>query len=179
MIIHKEEVNKMSIKKLNAGFFARSPDIVAKELLGKYIVRILNERALKGIISEVAAYQGIAGKRTSGNINSAPGVISISTKYGNRLLDISTGREGEYSCITLRAAEFEWGDKKQLVKGPGKLCKALGLDSRLNGLPAYDNNELWFEDAQGSLDFIAQTKNMPSNCLGYYRIKTPSRAGKL
>ena len=160
----------MTLEKLTENFFARSPDIVAKELLGKYITRVLGAGTVKGMITEVAAYQGKAEK-TSSKIKTAPGKLSVSTKYGNHLLDISTGKEGEYSCVTLRAAEFDWQGQKQMVNGPGKLCKALKIRSSLNGLSVY-NNELWIEDSGMPCNEISiETGNMPSNCIGYYRKK--------
>lgn len=162
----------MSIEKITTDFFARSSDAVARELLGRNLVRRLSSGAIvKGKISEVAAYQGNA-KRTSEKIKSAPGIISVSTKYGSQLLDIATGDEGEYSCITLRAAEFEWLGKKQLVAGPGRLCKALKISKSLDGLSVY-NNDIWIEgkSIDNSKIVVKKSKKMPSNCLGYYKIK--------
>jgi len=40
-------------------FYERDPEIVAKELLGKKIVRKLNEDVLEGIIVETEAYYGL------------------------------------------------------------------------------------------------------------------------
>jgi len=162
----------METEKLNESFFARNSDIVAKELLGKYVVRVLNNnRIVRGKITGIAAYQG-KSERTSSKIKSAPGKISVSTKYGNHLLDISTGNEGEYSCVTLRAAEFDWVNEKQSVEGPGKLCKALGLDKSLDNLSVY-NDKLWIEKSDiGNLEVIVEKSgSMPSNCLGYYKLK--------
>ena len=47
------------LKVLNREFYVRDPEIVAKNLLGKRLVRKLNESFLKGIIVETEAYYGL------------------------------------------------------------------------------------------------------------------------
>lgn len=163
----------MSIEKLTESFFARNPDIVAKELLGRYLVRVFeNGKVVKGKITEVAAYQGTARKRTSGKIKAAPGIMSVSTKYGKHLLDIATGKEGKYSCITLRSAEFRWNNQIQSINGPGKLCKILKINPSLDGLSIY-GTKLWIEgqpESESEID-IKKLNNLPDNCFGYYQLK--------
>jgi len=163
----------MTLEKLTHQFFARSPDAVAKELLGKYatyVTRILNSgKKVRAHIAEIAAYKGTAGKRTSKGIKAAPGIISVNTKYGNHLLDIATGKEGEYSCITLRAAEFEIENQKLLIDGPGKLCRALQIDTTLNNL-SINNNKLWIEAEAGNYKIKKLDEITSNNCLGIYRL---------
>ena len=47
------------LEALNREFYVRDPEIVAKELLGKRLVRKLNEIFLEGIIVETEAYYGL------------------------------------------------------------------------------------------------------------------------
>jgi len=163
----------MTIEKLTHEFFARNPQTVAKELLGgyaSYLVRVFDSgKKVRGRIVEIASYSGTAGKRTSKGIMAAPGIITVSTKYGNHLMDIATGKEGEYSCITLRAALFEWGDIKSLVDGPGRLCKALQIDTGLNNL-SINNQKLWIEAEKGKYNIEEIGKNT-DNCRGIYRLE--------
>ena len=41
-------------------FYVRDPEIVSRELLGKRLVRRLNDKILEGVIVETEAYYGLA-----------------------------------------------------------------------------------------------------------------------
>lgn len=143
-------------KLLRREFFNRDPRVVARELLGKLIVRREGRKQLAGRIVEVEAYLGagdLAAHAAAGNTarNSVlwgpPGHAYVYFIYGvHYCLNISCLPEGEAGCILIRALEPVSGlhemaearglvdldlesmrDLRKLASGPGKLCEALGI----------------------------------------------------
>jgi DNA-3-methyladenine glycosylase len=143
-------------KLLRRAFFDRDPRVVARELLGKLIVRREGRQQLAGRIVEVEAYLGagdLAAHAAAGNTarNSVlwgpPGHAYVYFIYGvHYCLNISCLPDGEAGCILVRALEPVSGiaemaearelsdidyvsvrDLRKLASGPGKLCEALGI----------------------------------------------------
>ena len=143
-------------KLLRRAFFNRDPRIVARELLGKLIVRREGRKQLAGRIVEVEAYLGagdLAAHAAAGNtarnavLWGPPGHAYVYFIYGvHYCLNISCLPAGEAGCILIRALEPVNGiaemakargladldltlprDLRKLASGPGKLCEALGL----------------------------------------------------
>jgi DNA-3-methyladenine glycosylase len=143
-------------KLLRRAFFNRDPRTVARELLGKLIVRREGRRQLAGRIVEVEAYLGagdLAAHAAAGHTarNSVlfgpPGHAYVYFIYGvHYCLNISCLPAGEAGCILIRALEPVSGianmakareladldltstrDLRKLASGPGKLCEALGI----------------------------------------------------
>lgn len=143
-------------KLLSREFFNRDPRTVARELLGKLIVRREGRKKFAGRIVEVEAYLGagdLAAHAAAGNTarNSVlwgpPGHAYVYFIYGvHYCLNISCLPAGEAGCILIRALEPVSGlremaeargladldlelmrDLRKLTSGPGKLCEALGI----------------------------------------------------
>jgi DNA-3-methyladenine glycosylase len=143
-------------KLLRRAFFNRDPRAVARELLGKLIVRREGREQIAGRIVEVEAYLGagdLAAHAAAGNTarNSVlwgpPGHAYVYFIYGvHYCLNISCLPEGEAGCVLIRALEPVSGianmakargladldltskrDLRKLASGPGKLCEALGI----------------------------------------------------
>ena len=143
-------------KPLSRAFFNRDPRTVARELLGKLVVRREGRKQLAGRIVEVEAYLGagdLAAHAAAGNTarNSVlwgpPGHAYVYFIYGvHYCLNISCLPAGEAGCILIRALEPVSGmremaeardlsdldfmlprDLRKLASGPGKLCEALGI----------------------------------------------------
>jgi DNA-3-methyladenine glycosylase len=147
-------------EKLTPQFFARATPLVAKDLLGKEIVRKVNNVWLRARIVETEAYlceddpacHAFNGptKRTSVMFG-PPGRIYVYFIYGNYfMLNFVTEKEGSGAAVLIRAVEPVEGETEmfrlrgltptsksriQLTSGPAKLCLALGVDKTLNGLP--------------------------------------------
>jgi DNA-3-methyladenine glycosylase len=136
---------------LPADFYLPSPDIVARALLGKLLVRRIDETVLIGLIVETEAYFGqddaaahsFAGP-TSRNqvIFGPPGRAYVYFIYGmHYCLNVSCEREGQAGCVLIRALEPLAGLAEMaklrklapnprpqlLASGPGKLCQALAI----------------------------------------------------
>jgi DNA-3-methyladenine glycosylase len=143
-------------KLLRRAFFNRDPRIVARELLGKLIVRREERKKLAGRIVEVEAYLGagdLAAHAAAGNtarnavLWGPPGHAYVYFIYGvHYCLNISCLPAGDAGCILIRALEPVSGiaematargladldlmlprELRKLASGPGKLCEALGI----------------------------------------------------
>ncbi len=157
---------------LDKSFFARDPEIVAKELLGTYIIRVVRaDRILRGRICEVAAYEGRA-KKTHDVVDYPAGTLGVSTKYGKHLIDIATGKRDDSSCVTLIGALFECDS--ELIQGPGNLSKVLEVDRQYDGSPI-NGQDLWIEKDPHYKPTEVEVKKrdksgLPENCRGYFYI---------
>jgi DNA-3-methyladenine glycosylase len=135
-------VRSLSLRKLPREFYDRDTKVVAKDLLGKYLVRGVGGVERVARIVEVEAYLGphdlaahSARGRTKRNevMFGPPGFAYVYMIYGMYYcMNVVTEREGHASAVLLRALEPVRNlDGK--TSGPGLLCKALDIDKRLNG----------------------------------------------
>lgn len=127
---------------LPRSFFDRPTELVARELLGCRIVRREGELLRVGRIVETEAYLGVRDRachssrgRTARTevMFGPPGFAYVYIIYGmHHCLNAVTRGEGEAEAVLIRAVEplegcLGAGD------GPGLVCRALGIDKRLNG----------------------------------------------
>lgn len=143
-------------KKLTRNFYTKPTLLVAKEILGKYIVRKIGKKKLIGKIIETEAYIGpqdkashsYKGKRTQRNRAEylIGGHIYIYLVYGMYWqMNISTKGEGKPECVLIRAIGPEKGEIS-LANGPGKLCRYLKLDKSFYGEDLTKSKRIWLED---------------------------------
>lgn len=156
------------MQKLGRKFFTRDTLAIAKEMLGKYIVRKDGEKTIAGKIVETEAYIGpqdrashaYKGKRTKRNEAeySIGGHIYIYLVYGMHWqLNISTGCAGVPECVLIRAIEpaveivknknQKLKTIKILTNGPGKLCRYLKVDKSFYGVDVCQSKKIWLENA--------------------------------
>jgi DNA-3-methyladenine glycosylase len=139
---------------LQRAYFAQPTLRVARSLIGKYLVRLIDGRMLAGKIVEVEAYVGSQDKachaskgrtqRTDVMFGPA-GVAYVYLIYGMyHCLNVVTEREEFPSAVLIRAIEIDG----ELIDGPGRLCRALEIDRRLNCLDLTTGESLWFEDRE-------------------------------
>jgi DNA-3-methyladenine glycosylase len=130
------------MRKLPRDFYDRDTTQVAQDLLGKYIVHAVDGVERVGRIVETEAYLGphdLAAHSSKGLTNRTrvmfgpPGHAYVYLIYGMHwCMNVVTEKEGHASAVLLRAVE----PVKHLegrTQGPALLCKALGVDRRLNG----------------------------------------------
>jgi DNA-3-methyladenine glycosylase len=153
-------------------FYERSPDLVARGLLGKVVARRRNGEWLSGRIVETEAYFGqddpaahtFAGKTARNAVLfGPPGFAYVYFIYGMySCLNVSCEPDGEPGGVLIRALEPLAGleqmaklrglagtaKPKLLTSGPGRLCQALGITrAGQNGLDVTDpDSELQFLD---------------------------------
>ena len=140
-------------KILPLSFYSRDPAVVARGLLGKRLVRILNGEALEGTIVETEAYFGAedpASRAFHGRKNynrlmwGAPGRVFIYNVHKYWMLNVVAHEPDEIGAVLIRAIEPTRGiesmrgnrpvkDPRALTSGPGKLTIALGVDKGSHG----------------------------------------------
>jgi DNA-3-methyladenine glycosylase len=151
---------KPPIRPLPRAFFARNPRRVARELLGRVLVRDTGKEFLAGRIVEVEAYLGAndpaahsaAGKTARNSVLfGPPGYAYVYFIYGNHYcLNVACEREGKAGGVLFRALEPLRGieemaqarkikaraprDLIRLTSGPGRMAEAFGITrARDNG----------------------------------------------
>ncbi|HEV8525161.1 MAG TPA: DNA-3-methyladenine glycosylase [Terriglobales bacterium] len=143
-------------------FFNRDPREVARELLGKVLVRREGRKLMAGRVVETEAYLGAndaaahaASGRTARNqvLFGPPGHAYVYFIYGNHYcLNVSCMPKEEAGCVLFRALEPLAGfdemarrrgipaesvrrsetSLRMLTSGPGRLCEALGITRSLD-----------------------------------------------
>lgn len=157
-------------------FYDRDPRIVARELLGKVLVRRERGRELAARIVEVEVYLGRedpAAHAYSGPtarnrvLFGPPGYAYVYFIYGNHYcLNVSCMPEGEAGCVLIRALEPLRGlqqmarrrglpaeqlvserGRKMLTSGPGRLSEAFGITrERDNGKDVTESDLVIVDD---------------------------------
>ena len=147
------------MKTLTQAFYLKDGIWVAKNLLGKIMIRVDEGKIYPFKIVETEAYMGIedkgahvfGDKRTprTAPLYEMGGTTYIYLIYGMyHCLNIAANEVGTPHCVLIRAVEpmnesaVEYAKSnrnikskklKDLTNGPGKLCKALKIDKSLNG----------------------------------------------
>lgn len=139
----------MSQTKLLRTFYDRDTIVVAKELLGKYIVHVSENIERIGKIVEVEAYLGphdLAAHSAKGLTNRTkvmfgpPGHAYVYLIYGMyHCVNVVTEKEGHASAVLLRAIE-PIKNIEGRTSGPGLLCNAMHINKNLNGHDLLSSN---------------------------------------
>ena len=175
MIIHQQ-------KKLSKKFYRRDLLDVAKDLLGKILVKVDGNKILSGKIVEVEAYHGDFDKAAHSYkgitdrtkiMFEAGGYLYVYFTYGaHHCCNVVTGKNGQGTAVLIRAVEplsginymikNRFGRKLKnnkeifnLTSGPGKTCKAFGIDRKHTGT-----------DLTGNKIFILNVKKIKSEMIG-------------
>lgn len=158
------------IRRLTRKFFTQPTLVVAKDLLGKFLVRRLGKKIISGKIVETEAYIGpkdrashaFGGKLTARNKAEylIGGHIYIYLVYGMYWqMNITTAQANQPECVLIRALEPTIQNKKSKIKdkkyelkikkpasGPGKLCQWLKLDKSFYGEDLVKSKRIWLEN---------------------------------
>ncbi len=129
-------------RKLARPFYDRDTVVVARELLGKHLIRVSEGVERVGRIVEVEAYLGphdLAAHSARGRTNRTevmfgpPGHAYVYLIYGMYYcMNVVTQAEGVASAVLLRAIE-PVRNVEGRAQGPGLLCKAMHIDKSLDG----------------------------------------------
>src|SRR5262245_51227797 len=129
---------------------AQAPPDAARFLLGQVLVRRRGRQRLAVRIVEVEAYLGLSDPaahafrgRTPRTkpLWGPPGTLYVYFIYGMyHCLNVAVEREGAPGCVLIRAAEPLPGERlaAEACRGPGRLCRALGVDTRFSGRHLFD-----------------------------------------
>jgi DNA-3-methyladenine glycosylase len=136
-------------------FYERDPEIVAKELLGKKLIRKIGSSNLEGTIVETEAYYGLTDpssraflgkKKYNRAMWQEPGKAFIYNVHKYWMFNVIAHEPNRVGAVLVRAIEPTSGINimkrnrpvnklESLTNGPGKLTLALQIDKSLNGLP--------------------------------------------
>lgn len=163
----RRKAYRRDLNALPLSFYARRPDVVAKELLGKRLVRRLEGAKLEGVIVETEAYFGKddpasrafhGRKRYNSPMWSEPGRLFVYNVHRYWMLNVIAHCPQEVGGVLLRAIEPIQGVElmlrnrpvrriTELTNGPGKLSVALGVEPSMTGI-----NVMNYESAVFILD---------------------------
>jgi DNA-3-methyladenine glycosylase len=147
-------------------FYNRSTLVIARELIGSRLVRMLDGKKLVGLITETEAYIGEkdlgchakAGRTArTAVMYCSPGHAYVYFTYGNHwMLNVVTEREGFPAAVLLRAIQPIEGAEIMTRRrsgrdtfGPGKLTQAMAISKSENGVDLTNaESGLWIEPAQ-------------------------------
>lgn len=156
--------------KLPKEFYTRSQVLdIAKDLLGKILVTNIQGKRTSGIIVETEAYNGIydkachayGGRKTERNkvMYEEGGISYVYFCYGmHYLFNVVTNKKDIPDAVLIRGLIPYEGEteifkrlpktslKKDVLNGPGKVTKALGIDKTLNGV-SLRSHTIWIKDA--------------------------------
>lgn len=179
--------------KLEKNFFLVDGVTLAKNLLGKVLVRKIDNKILKARIVETEAYMGPLDKAAHSYQNRRTkrteamflegGHIYIYLIYGMYYcFNISANKKDIPEAVLIRAVEplknIEYMKQlrnikkdKDLSNGPGKLAKALSIDKTFNTLDITKNNYIWLENDDYSISSITQAKRIGIDYAEEYKDK--------
>lgn len=167
---------------LNKSFYIRDGYSVARELLGKILVKKIGKNVMKGRIVETEAYLAPKDKASHAYNNRLTkrtktmfmegGYSYVYLIYGiYACFNVVTNRKGVPHAVLIRALEpldgiefmYENRNSKtdqDLLNGPGKLCQAfnISIDDDACNLTIQEN--LWIEDDGYKPEFIVESKRI-------------------
>ena len=156
----------LKLEPLEADWYAHSTLDVAHDLLGKILFVKTKQGLTAGRIVETEAYRSDdpASHSSRGKTPRAslmfddPGVAYVYFIYGMyEMLNFVTEPHGEAGAVLIRGVEPVLGEElmrkrrktartaHDLTGGPGKLCRAMGIEMRHNGL-SLQGPEIWVAD---------------------------------
>lgn len=149
----KETQVSSKLVPLSREFFSRKTVEVARDLLGKNLVRKIDDKTLVARIVEVEAYLGERDPAAHASFGrterteplyGGPGHAYIFRIHGYNCLNAVVEPRNVPGCVLIRAAEpilglglmrefrqRKGGEDRGLTDGPGKLCQALNIDMSL------------------------------------------------
>lgn len=175
--------------KLDRNFYSRDTITVAKELLGKVLVRVDGDKIYRGKIVETEAYLGLTdkashaygGKITNRTLNlyqeagfsyvfliygmyDCFNVVTCSKKIPEAVLIRAIEPLSELDGISQNRYNMNYSElsaykKKNISNGPGKLCKALKIDRNLNQKDLLED-EIYIEDGSDDIFSIVTDKRI-------------------
>lgn len=173
-------------------FYTQETALVAKQLLGCFLVHLEEDETTIGRIVETEAYlwddpasHAFVGKTRRNSVMFGPaGHAYIYFIYGmHHCVNAVTGPEGRGEAVLIRALEPIQGisimQKRRhlekipsLCNGPAKLTEALALPLSLNGVPLFEGPlQIWSPDSLPSAPLIESSTIVETTRIGIGKAK--------
>lgn len=140
------------MKRLNQKFFQGNTLKVARDLLGKFLIRKIGNKNIIGLITETEAYHGPSDLASHASRGRTPrtevmfgpaGFAYVYLIYGMYYcLNIVTGPKNFPAAVLIRGIECgRWNNDKRYstldiqrskIIGPGKICREFKINKNLN-----------------------------------------------
>ena len=145
-------------------FYDRDPVVVARELIGKHLIRRTPRGLCGGAIVETEAYlaaddpashsfRGLTRKNAT--MFGRAGLLYVFPIHGRHCLNAVTQSRGIGSAVLIRAVQplqgIELMQQRRhcppldLARGPARLCEAFAVDRRLDGWDLTRGTRIWIE----------------------------------
>jgi DNA-3-methyladenine glycosylase len=159
--------------RLERSFFVREPDVVARALLGVWLMRSTSDGLCGGPIVETEAYGGpldLASHSRAGRTRRTEpmfgpvGHAYVYLVYGmHECLNVVAYDSAEAGAVLIRAMEPRVGVEQmrarrgragdpdvRLAAGPAKLCQALSVTRAFDGYDLTTGDQLWLAESPES-----------------------------
>ena len=162
-------------------FFDRPTLKVAKDLLGKYLMRETEAGIIHSRIVDVEAYIGpedrachaSKGRTKRTDVMFGPsGVTYVYLIYGMyHCLNLVTEKIDFPAAILIRGIEVVENGKGHLdvpcrIDGPGRVCRFLAIDRNLNAVDTTLGKDIWVEDREEKI-FPKKIQKLPRIGIAY------------
>src|SRR6056297_1398351 len=171
-------------KKISRGFFERPADVVARELLGKVLVRKIKGKKYIGKIVETEAYfseKDSASRASKGKTKISemmwkePGRILVYNVHMYKMFNFVTDKKGKASAVLIRAIEPL--NFSLRCHGPGLLTRSLGINKEdFHGKDLFELESIEIKESDENRDFEIQeayrvgvTKDLPEKYRFYIK----------
>lgn len=154
---------------LGKNFFERSTSVVAKNLLGEYLVRRVDNKVKRFMITEVEAYDGfkdMASHASRGLTKRNAPMYGVAGRwyvyftYGmHYMLNIVTRPKNYPAAVLIRGI---YG-----ISGPARITKQLKIDKKFNNKSAAIKTGLWIENNNKFKNLKFKIENSPRIGVNY------------
>ena len=145
------------MQRLNKIFFQHHTLKIARELLGNFLIRVINRKKIIALITETEAYHGLndlashasRGRTQRTEVMFGPaGYAYVYLIYGMYYcFNIVTGPKNFPAAVLLRGIKIINNQKSitdsLYIKGPGRVCRELKIDKNLNKENLLKSNKLF------------------------------------
>ncbi|MBM7624965.1 DNA-3-methyladenine glycosylase [Sporohalobacter salinus] len=162
---------------LKLDFYKQDAVVLAKDLLGKILVRNVGDREIRARIVETEAYVGPEDKGCHAYQNKKTertkvmfergGHVYVYLIYGmHHCFNVVAALKGKPEAVLVRAVEpiegwelirqnrqIKSNKDEDLTNGPGKLCQALSIDKELDGHDLVVGDKLYIEKEENKQDY--------------------------
>jgi DNA-3-methyladenine glycosylase len=163
--------------RLPRSFYERPTAEVARDLLGKSLLRKYGGEWIGGLIVETEAYLSSGDPASHSARGETPGNVAMFGRAGTlyvypihakHCMNVVTDPRGKGSAVLIRAIEPVWGVEKMMdhretesprhvSRGPAMLCQALRVDRSHDKIDLLESEDLWIATGATEIPEIIAT----------------------